>query len=433
MCEKLLFVLYEIFFIVLLHMQEADDVPIWNKDSEEKDEIDRHFNTEDLHKVGELDETKGEEEHIEWELVWQNDLIVAVENGHPHDFWIDTKAERNVCERCGECGADGQWRENEVNEYAQRPNGKEDNGETLSFEVWHESIANHLTNTKVGADGTNAHAGSNENDEWKIGVFDIVCGANVKAWDVGKHWHKGKDPCNVDAVDGLSEQANKEKNADDESFLFLCIHWSEFGIFSLEPFFAVDVGFWLKDFGGQPEHDNVENKCWCVVEKEVGPGDTDWSGDILTDAVNDESVWIEDEIVWQEGCKACTKHDAGCGATTFEPHSHADAISECGQWNGCLSWNENVKDQACKSDAPDDAFVAATGKDDALIGDAFEQSDRLQHIGEDEAADHHPRSTTGPWGEHSGTWCKIGDDVGDRQKQSDGSLIDDFCRKQQNG
>ena len=185
-------------------MQEADDVPIWNEDSEEKDEIDGHFNTEDLHKVSEFDETKGEEEHIEWELVRQNDLIVAVENGHPHDFWIDTKAKRNVCERCGECGADGQWRENEVNEYAQRPNGKEDNGETLSFEVWHESIANHFTNTEVGADGTNAHAGSNENDEWKIGVFDIVCGANVKAWDVGKHWHKGKDPCNVDAVDGLS-------------------------------------------------------------------------------------------------------------------------------------------------------------------------------------------------------------------------------------
>lgn len=91
MCKKLLFVLYEIFYIVLLHMQEADDIPIRHEDGKEENEVDDHLDAEDLHEIGEFNKAEGEEQHVEWEFVWQNDLIVAMENGHPHDFWIDAE------------------------------------------------------------------------------------------------------------------------------------------------------------------------------------------------------------------------------------------------------------------------------------------------------------------------------------------------------
>lgn len=70
-------------------MQEPDQIPVWNKNGYQEDQVYNHFYAKEFREIFQLHQPKREEQHVKRIFIWQQDLIRPMQNGHPHHFWID--------------------------------------------------------------------------------------------------------------------------------------------------------------------------------------------------------------------------------------------------------------------------------------------------------------------------------------------------------
>ena len=147
---------------------------------------------------------------------------------------------------------------------------------------------------------------------------------------------------------------------------------------------------------------------------------------LAADAVDDEHVGVEQEVGGDLGGHGGRQHDARRLRGTLVAQGGTDAEGQRGQGDQGLGRGHQVEEDAGDADAADDARIAAAGEHDALVGHPLQQADALKHVGQDQAADHHPGHRLGPGGEGHVGRRHLEDDVQEGQQQGHHGLIQVF-------